>query len=148
MSYRQAMNLRTMAARYAGTCADQLCRQPIAAGERIGYDPNYRLAYHERCIGDHRGRTVEARPRDEQPIQITQQSEREYGIGRVPADVDPTDEALAEIEAAEIVASFAPPPLRVRRSARRGCRICGATANLMNASLGLACPEHYDELSG
>ncbi len=30
-----------------------------------------------------------------------------YGIGRVPRDVDPTDEAMAEIEAIEIMASQA-----------------------------------------
>ena len=136
------MNIRTMAARYAGTCADQLCRQPIAAGERIGYDPNYRLAYHERCIGTTRGATVEAKRRVEQPIPVREF--REYGIGRVPADVDRSDELMAEIEAAEIVASYAPrQPRGYRRCSYRGCTQHAD----MNASLGPACPEHYDALS-
>ncbi len=37
-----------------------------------------------------------------------------YGIGRVPADVDPNDEAMAELEAAEIMARQSRPDGRPR----------------------------------
>ncbi len=48
-----------------------------------------------------------------------------YGIGRVPRDVDPTSEALAEIEAHEIVAKMVRPaaPAKPRKYMR--CRECG-----------------------
>ena len=78
----------------------------------------------------------------------------EYGIGRVPADVNPVDEAVAEIEAQEIVlraqaqawqaTSRAAAAYRYPRCSKRGCTRPGT----MSASLGPACPDHYDDLSG
>lgn len=47
--------------------------------------------------------------------------EREYGIGRVPRDVDPTDEALAELEAERLQPTPAPP--KGRRYLV--CSVCG-----------------------
>ncbi len=72
--------------------------------------------------------------------------EREYGIGRVPADVDPTDEALAELDAAEKVAHMQPTP---HQSVEMGtCDYCGRQIPrylLMSASVGTACPACYDD---
>lgn len=72
----------------------------------------------------------------------------EYGIGRVPADVDPVSETLAQIEAVETMA-------RMRPRQRPGdevieCPNCGMPTRrslLMSASLGTACPMCYDDLS-
>ena len=47
--------------------------------------------------------------------------EREYGIGRIPHDVDPAEEMLAEIEAEQLQPAPAPP--RDRRY--RACIVCG-----------------------
>ena len=71
---------------------------------------------------------------------------REYGIGRVPADVNIVDEAMAELEAAEIMRRSTPKSTPSSYRPRR-CMRCGAAA-MMSASLGPACPDHYDELSG
>ena len=65
--------------------------------------------------------------------------EREYGIGRIPRDVDPVTETLAELEAAEMDTKRA-------RPARR-CQMCGRPAD-MAACLGPACADHFDDLSG
>jgi hypothetical protein len=77
-----------------------------------------------------------------------QQDPQEFGIGRVPADVDPTTEALAQIEAAEIASRQQAPTSqaqrRVSRCSYRGCTQPGT----MMASLGPACPDHYDDMSG
>lgn len=67
---------------------------------------------------------------------------REYGIGRVPADVDPADELLAEFEAERIQPT--PRPRSTETCSYRRCR----QPATMNASLGPSCPDHYDELSG
>ncbi len=146
---RYPMNLRLMTAKYVGRCADQFCGQPIAAGERIAYDPNYRLAYHERCAAPH-GKAVEAKGRPQAPSAPVAPAPREYGIGRVPADVNPVDEAMAEIEAAEIVArqtAVTRPQPSGYRPSRCSYRGCTAPAT-MSASLGPSCDEHYDDLSG
>jgi hypothetical protein len=49
---------------------------------------------------------------------------REYGIGRVPADVDPVEETLARLEAAEIQAAHLAPLDHGDRE-RLTCRRCG-----------------------
>jgi hypothetical protein len=62
-----------------------------------------------------------------------------YGIGRVPADVDPTSEAMAEIEAERLQ----PTPKPTKR-----CSHCGrATGELMSSAHGSVCPDCYDECS-
>ena len=61
----------------------------------------------------------------------------EYGIGRVPADVDTTKEALAEIEAAR----------HMPRAEVIDCSNCGRPtyrSNLMNESLGTCCPTCWE----
>ena len=60
-----------------------------------------------------------------------------YGIERVPDDVDRVAEDLANLDAATRQPS--------RRATLRCCT-CGAPTDTL-ASLGPACPEHYDELS-
>jgi hypothetical protein len=51
-----------------------------------------------------------------------------YGIGRVPRDVDGTTEALAEIEAAELMARATTGQRKPRDpNDYRECRECGAT---------------------
>ena len=76
-------------------------------------------------------------------------AEQEYGIGRIPQDVDPITEAIAELKAAEIEVAEALTELKAaqKRQPVRQCLVCGRSTN-MTASLGPACPKHYDELSG
>lgn len=50
-----------------------------------------------------------------------------YGIGRVPRDVDPTDETRANIEAAEIMGKLTTPTPRPANRVRLRCRRCGDT---------------------
>src|SRR5690606_8895284 len=59
-----------------------------------------------------------------------------------------TTPELAEQFAAMAAARLAPiePAPRQSRTTARRCAVCGAPAELA-ASLGPACPEHYDELS-
>ncbi len=62
-----------------------------------------------------------------------------YGIGRVPRDVDPTQEALAELEAQ----SLQPKPRQLRK-----CSHCGRlVGELMTSARGSVCPDCYDECS-
>ena len=62
-----------------------------------------------------------------------------YGIGRIPADVDPTSEAIAELEAQQIQPKPKP---------KYHCSNCGkATNELMSSAHGSVCPECYDECS-
>jgi hypothetical protein len=49
--------------------------------------------------------------------------EREYGIGRIPADVDPAEEALAELDAERLQPTPRPP---INRKFMR-CKSCGQT---------------------
>lgn len=66
--------------------------------------------------------------------------EREYGIGRVPADVDPVEEALAELEAVRLQ-----PPPRITPQTPH-CAVCGRPCNLlMTSSRGSICPDCYDD---
>ena len=56
-----------------------------------------------------------------------------YGIGRIPRDVDPTAEAMAELEAERIQPH--PNPTKI-------CGHCGRpTSELMSASHGSVCPD-------
>lgn len=41
------MSLRTLVARYDGTCA--ACGKPVRSGDRIAYDSDTRAAYHDTC---------------------------------------------------------------------------------------------------
>jgi len=62
-----------------------------------------------------------------------------YGIGRIPRDVDPTSEAMAELEAERLQ----PTPKKTKR-----CSNCGmATSELMTSAHGSVCPNCYDECS-
>ncbi|KKL87970.1 hypothetical protein LCGC14_1929380 [marine sediment metagenome] len=62
-----------------------------------------------------------------------------YGIGRVPADVDQTSEALAELEAQRLQPR--PKPTKI-------CSNCGQSTNeLMTSAHGSVCPDCYDECS-
>lgn len=66
--------------------------------------------------------------------------EREYGIGRVPADTDPTQEHRANIDAAG----------HMPRGEMVTCPNCGQLTyrvNLMTASLGTGCPNCWDDLA-
>ena len=75
-----------------------------------------------------------------------QNNEREYGIGRVPADVDAADEALAAVEADEIMRQQQPTPRRMAT-----CENCGAVVPavlLMTSAYGSVCPGCYDECDG
>lgn len=136
----QMMTMRTMTAKFAGRC--RWCADPIKAGERIGYDPNFRVAMHERCIT--RGeKTVEAKPA---PAAAPVARSESHGTGRVPADVDATREALATVEAVELATRSVERAPSGRSGSR--CGVCGATRNLMTTGRGPACPEHYDDLSG
>ena len=68
--------------------------------------------------------------------------DREYGIGRIPADVDPIEEQMAQEEARRLTA-------RARRSKMVKCA-CGHTVPrgmVMSASLGSSCPDCYDRMS-
>jgi hypothetical protein len=71
----------------------------------------------------------------------------EYGIGRVPRDVDTIVEKLAEIEAVELMRKHTPQP-----DYPNGRRLdCGCVvyyrSHVMNASIGTACADCYDEMS-
>lgn len=68
--------------------------------------------------------------------------EREYGIGRVPADVDQTEELLATIEILR-----RQPTQRVTNETPR-CEMCGAPCQcLMWSNMnGRVCPDCYDSL--
>ena len=71
-----------------------------------------------------------------------------YGIGRVPRDVDPSDELRAELEIAEREAKQRPPA-----DYPRGRKLdCGHTVyyqwEVMSASLGSTCGGCYDMMSG
>jgi hypothetical protein len=79
----------------------------------------------------------------------------EYGIGRIPADVDPSDEARAEREAQEIVArhlerapvGYAPTGTTCGQPPREGecCAMCGRPAVGWNSGAGQAlCSRHWD----
>jgi hypothetical protein len=48
-----------------------------------------------------------------------------YGIGRVPADVDPVAETMAELEAAEIVAKQLPKQAPRPQREYLVCKSCG-----------------------
>lgn len=62
-----------------------------------------------------------------------------YGIGRIPADVDPTSEAMAELEAERLQ----PRPRPTKR-----CSHCGRpTTELMTSTHGSVCPDCYDVCS-
>ena len=61
-----------------------------------------------------------------------------FGIGRVPADVDRTGEALAELEAAELMA----PPKR--KMVHCDCGHTVSSGMVMCASFGRVCPDCYD----
>lgn len=62
-----------------------------------------------------------------------------YGIGRIPAAVDPTAEAMAELKAMEMQ----PRPRQLKR-----CSACGRqTSELMTSSQGSVCPDCYDRCS-
>lgn len=77
-----------------------------------------------------------AAPATAEPATVTA---TEYGIGRVPADVDPIAESLAILDAAE----------RTPQSRDLVTADCGHTiprAQLMHASIGTACPDCYDEM--
>lgn len=71
--------------------------------------------------------------------------EHEYGIGRVPADVDPVDETMAQMVASETMARMRPQ----RAASEMGtCDYCGQRMPrilLMNATVGTACPSCYDD---
>lgn len=66
---------------------------------------------------------------------------QEFGIGRVPADVDADTELSAQMEAARIMAA------RTRYSERvlADCGHWCARAVLMNATVGTSCPACYDD---
>ena len=62
-----------------------------------------------------------------------------YGIGRVPRDVDPTSEAMAELEAQQ---------LQPRPRALKRCDQCGRlTSERMSSAHGSVCPSCYDRCS-
>lgn len=73
--------------------------------------------------------------------------EREYGIGRVPADVDQGEEQLAEVEATRIEARH----MRVPDYPAGRKLTCGHViyyrSHAMSASLGTVCPDCYDRYS-
>jgi len=62
-----------------------------------------------------------------------------YGIGRVPVDVDPNTELMAELEAER---------LQPRSKPTKRCGHCGRQTNeLMTSAHGSVCPNCYDECS-
>jgi len=65
----------------------------------------------------------------------------EFGIGRVPADVDPTSEAVAEAES-ERLQPHAIPPQRMTK-----CRRCGTPIARAHALSGMCqgCFDRYDD---
>lgn len=80
----------------------------------------------------------------------------EYGIGRVPKDVDPIKETLAEIEAEELQ----PTPMHVVKPGDQicpagttfgqytpgaRCEICGRPANWNPGAGQSLCARHWDE---
>lgn len=78
----------------------------------------------------------------------------DYGIGRVPADVDPTSEALAELEAERLQPTprasdtIAPAgTTTARRSDGTGsCEQCGRGGSYWNGGAGAyLCVRHWDE---
>jgi len=82
-------------------------------------------------------------------------AEREYGIGRIPADVDPVEETLAEIEAERIQPSYRPAAGLVEPTGTTQghavpkatrCQVCGAPADGYNPGAGQdLCARHWDE---
>jgi len=81
-------------------------------------------------------------------------AERQYGIGRVPADVDAVEETLAELEAERIQPSGRPPRGQVcptgttnGQPGRPGdrCATCGEPADWNPGAGQLLCPSHWDE---
>jgi hypothetical protein len=82
-------------------------------------------------------------------------SERAYGIGRVPGDVDPIEELMAEVEAERLQPT---PPLAggqvcpagttngqvLKKPAR--CMVCGRPADGWNSGAGgPMCARHWDD---
>lgn len=82
-------------------------------------------------------------------------AEREFGIGRVPADVDAAQEAVAELEAQKIAAAnvvgqrdFAPAGTTSGRRVAEGtrCGSCGRPADGYNPNVGQnLCARCWDE---
>lgn len=70
--------------------------------------------------------------------------QREYGIGRIPADVDETEETLAELAAIERTHT-----VPVTRETPR-CEYCGTPCNhrMWSNWHGRVCPDCYDLLGG
>lgn len=69
----------------------------------------------------------------------------DYGIGRVPVDVDQTTEDLAQLEAVKMNRLPQPDYPNGRRLS------CGCTVyyrhEVMSASLGSSCPDCFDRMS-
>lgn len=62
-----------------------------------------------------------------------------YGIGRVPQDVDPITEALAELEAERLQ------PTRPASPPTGHCARCGAGANWVSGAGEYLCYRHEDD---
>ena len=68
-------------------------------------------------------------------------ADREYGAGRVPADVDGSDELVAQLEAEALQ------PIRRQALVLCDCGHRVPKSWVMSTSLGTACPDCYDRMS-
>lgn len=124
-------------ARYPGTC--RKCGCPIRVGDAINWERG-RGATHVTCPA----------------TRAIGEARAEYGIGRVPTDVDQTCEALAELEADSLMGITRRPVRAGEHYAPAGttegvrtpgarCGTCGRPADWNPGAGRYLCSRHWDE---